>query len=162
MIDEAQPANHPKQLESQNAWNNWLPIGDQALSFDLHGTSQEKRAFDRFRVYAVPQLSGFFDAWLWNKIILQASHQEPAIKHAVLALSSLVEHRSFTASSARALPLKDTANAFAIRHYNQAIEILNYGDSKHELAVDVCLITCILFAYIEVSAYFQLGRLVLD
>lgn len=49
----------------------------------------EKRSFQFFRQKTVESTNTFVDSRFWDHIVLQACHDEPAIKHAVLALSSL-------------------------------------------------------------------------
>lgn len=49
----------------------------------------EKRAFQFFRHKTVRSSNSLIDARFWDRIVLQACHVEPAVKHAVLALSCL-------------------------------------------------------------------------
>ena len=96
----------------------------------------------------VPRLCGVFDATFWGRLVLQASQHEPAIRHAVIALSSL--HENFETSDLSKESLgRDT---FALQHYVKAIECLvqpQHGQSKH--TADVALMACVLFICFEVS-----------
>ncbi|CAK7225860.1 hypothetical protein SBRCBS47491_006032 [Sporothrix bragantina] len=105
-------------------------------------TAQEKRAFDFFRHTTAPCLAGDLDAVFWRVLVLQICHTEPAVWHAVLAVSSLHEVL-LQSSSEPCMPLQDTSGApspsapspscaarivlqteFALRHYNKAIAYL--------------------------------------
>ena len=121
------------------------------LSFAFEGNYQERRAFELFRTEVAYQLSGDFDGGFWNTLLLQATRREPAIRHAVLALSSLCEQYSM---EREILDIASThvgrEGPMALQHYNYAIADLTRAASDYQLAVDVCLVTCMLFAYFEV------------
>lgn len=103
-----------------------------------HG--REARAFDFFRNVAGPALSGEFDAYFWTNMVLQMSHREPAVRHAVVALSSLYEQFQGMNKS----PLLASTDYFAVRHYNSAIkELLSSRDDA------VVLLVCALFICVE-------------
>ena len=122
-----------------------------APTFAFEGSYQERRAFDLFRTKITFQLSGDFDGWFWNTLLLQATHQEPAIRHAVLALSSLCEQYDTKENiSSKTPPYVTKEGPLALQQYNWAIAELTSAASKLGLAVDVCLMTCMLFAYFEV------------
>jgi len=71
---------------------------------------------------------------------MQLSHREPAIRHAVMALSSLYEHFQHEPK----LPLLMPTNLFALRHYNAAIEKLLVNPDEA-----VVLVVCTIFLCIE-------------
>ena len=56
-------------------------------------TDSERQSFDFFRSCTSPASSTFFGSDFWNQRVLQLSQSEPAIKYAILALSSL--HRRY-------------------------------------------------------------------
>ena len=116
--------------------------------FTFHGSYQERSAFEVFRSQVTSQLSGHFDAWFWDTVVLQASHREPTIRHAVLALSGLVQRAR--SQDRTAINIDASEGVFALQHYNQAIRELKSAAQKRELTLDVCLITCLLFASFEV------------
>ncbi|KAF7558758.1 hypothetical protein G7046_g5397 [Stylonectria norvegica] len=99
----------------------------------------ELRSLAFFRQAVAPVLSGPFDASFWTHLVTQVMHHEPAVCHAVLAISSLYEN--FSPES-----LQPQHNAFAIRHYNKAIQLL-LGDKAQ--TVDTVLVVCALFICIE-------------
>lgn len=120
-------------------------------SFSFQGTHQERQAFDVFRNRVTAQLSGHFDGWFWKRAVLQASHQEPIIKHATLALSGLAQSVQ-TKDPTRFLSQPDAfEGSFALQHYNRAIKELRSSAQRGHLRLDVCLITCLLFAAFEVT-----------
>jgi len=100
----------------------------------------EGRAFAFFRQVAGPALSGQFDPYFWTNVVTQLSDREPAVRHAVVALSSLYEQFHDVATS----PFLAPPNHFAVRHYNAAIkELLSARDET------VVLFVCALFVCVE-------------
>ena len=82
-------------------------------------------------------------------LILRATIEEPVIRHAVLALSSIHE-RFMNGDLSTINPIRDKGEGgFALTQYNQAIQHLVKPANKVPQAVDVCLIACILFSAIE-------------
>ena len=118
----------------------------------FQGNHEERSAFDTFCKSITSQLSGYFDGWFWNMVILQASHREPPIRHAILALSGLVERVQLEDRSAPSSYSDTCEGVFALQHYNRAIRELKVAAQRRELSLDVCLIACLLFATFEVSA----------
>lgn len=55
----------------------------------LFTSSQEHRSFTFFCQYTVPQISSAFSDEFWNRLVLQATHHEPAIRHAAIAMGAL-------------------------------------------------------------------------
>ena len=121
-----------------------------APTLKFEGTQQERRAFELFRKRVSFQLAGDFDGWFWNTLLLQATHREPAIRHAVLALSSLCEQYNRREDGGSAVSSYSGESPLALQQYNCAIAELTSTASKRRLAVDVCLMTCMLFTYFEV------------
>ena len=118
---------------------------------DARGGDEERRCFDFFLNRTASQLSGFWDSDFWGCLILRATHHQPAIRHAVLALGSL--HERFEAGDTSVVnPIWDKREGgFALKQYNHAIQQLIKPASQGQQAVDVCLIACLLFACFEVS-----------
>lgn len=115
-------------------------------------SERERHAFHFFRVTTASQLSGFCGDGFWDNLILRASHHQAAIRHAVIALGSL--HERFITHNglvSRCDPLL-YLDEFAIQQYSLAIKFLFEQFSRQDKpAVDVCLVTCVLFACFEVS-----------
>jgi hypothetical protein len=119
----------------------------------LLGTDQERRCFDYFRRRTVPQLSGSFDSTFWNRLLLQATHHQPAVWHAVVALGSL--HQNFE----ERCPDTSEDAAFALQQYVKAIGlVLAPIRERGKQAADVALITCVLFTCFEVVLFQRISR----
>ncbi len=90
-------------------------------------------------------LSGIFDPTFWTRLVLQATHHEPTIRHAVIALGAL--HESSKVGS------REEPSVFAMQQYGKAIRCLVKPiQEKQKQAADVALITCVLFVSFEVSS----------
>ncbi|KAK5046923.1 hypothetical protein LTR84_007277 [Exophiala bonariae] len=114
-------------------------------------TRDEHGYLQWFRLRTAIKLRGSFEMKFWDALVLQASLQEPAIYHAMLALSSM-QKRCCTGlgetSQDRDLALLDQ---FTLRHYNKAIKLLIQPRfaSEDKESVRVVLIACMLFICIE-------------
>ncbi|KAF2198232.1 hypothetical protein GQ43DRAFT_483475 [Delitschia confertaspora ATCC 74209] len=127
---------------------NASPISvPRSPSRSVSPVAAENRSFCYFRTQTLPKWTEFFDSDLWSRKILQLSHSEPAIKHGVLALSSMHERfetfmPAFTAKS----------SDFAFMQYMRAVKHSNklltaYQEGKAEL--EKILIACIIFTCYE-------------
>jgi hypothetical protein len=89
----------------------------------------------------------FFDSELWSRTILQLSHTEPAIKHGILALSTMHERYESIAP----IFTTDTRD-FAFVQYMQAVkhskELLN-AHQMGTVSLEMVLIACIIFTCYE-------------
>ncbi|KAF6820906.1 C6 zinc finger domain protein [Colletotrichum musicola] len=102
---------------------------------------REGHAFQFFARVAGPALSGpTTDPFFWTHLVVQFSHFEPAVRHAVLAISALYEDFHGGARVTR----QKRGNAFAIGHYGAAIERVK--EARDEQLV---LLACVLFVCIE-------------
>ncbi|KAI9745015.1 MAG: hypothetical protein M1818_001293 [Claussenomyces sp. TS43310] len=102
----------------------------------------ERRTFHFFCKRTVGILSGIFNPTFWTRLVLQAAHHEPAIRHAVIALGALHE-RSEVGS-------RDESSIFAMQQYGKAIRCLVKPiQEKQKQAADVVLITCVIFVSFE-------------
>lgn len=111
-------------------------------SADIHPCMISKRCFGFFVRETSPQLAGFFGSAFWERLVLQAAHHEPAIRHAITAIGALHEQHFVG---------KEIVNTFALQQYNLAIRgLLDPLDQQRKRGVDVCLISCILFTCFEV------------
>ena len=118
----------------------------------IDGDEQEKRTFHFFRERTIPGLCGFFDSDIWERLVLQTTFQEPAIRYAVFALGSLHERFEMGDKTVFASNLDIVQGGLALRQYTQAINhVINLSTSKGPRSLDICLVACILFACFEVS-----------
>lgn len=103
--------------------------------------------FFYFRTRTLPQWTEFFDSELWSEQILQLSHHEPAIKHGLLALSTLHERFERTSQGTSA-----QQSDYALVQYMQAVRHSNklLTDHKHgKVPVEKVLLACIIFVCYE-------------
>ena len=111
----------------------------------------ERRSFKYFQDRTALELSGYFDAPFWNKLILQAAQSDHAIRHSLVAIASL--HESLSLSyDAQATTTGDPGNkerSFSIQQYNQAINQLVLHRDGRPIALEVVLLACILFICYE-------------
>ncbi|KAK2035603.1 C6 zinc finger protein [Colletotrichum zoysiae] len=120
------------------------PAGGYSSYQRLHVPTQlapdaELRAVAFYRRDVAPRLAGSIDSYFWTHLVPQISYQEPAAKHASLAISSLYE--AFNEDSVRL----GERNTFAISQYNKAI--LHLKTTRSEETV---VFVCILFLCIEI------------
>lgn len=120
-------------------------------SFYVPGNDQERRCIHFFRSRTVPQLSGHFSSDFWDRLVLQTTQHEPAIRHAVIAVGSIHERFELGDSSIFKSNNDALEGGFALQQYNQAIKhLIEPLCSNRQQALDVCLISCLLFACFEV------------
>lgn len=118
------------------------PQGPLPLFFDW-ASADEKRSFHFFQHVTAPCLSGDFDGGFWRVLVLQICQSEPAVKHAVLAVSSF--HEAMTTPYMDA----EDRHSFALSQYNKAIAYLLDQMQNVEAKPLVPLLTCVLFVCIE-------------
>ncbi|KAK0722907.1 hypothetical protein B0T26DRAFT_239941 [Lasiosphaeria miniovina] len=110
-------------------------------------SADEKRSFHFFQNVTAPCLSGDFDGDFWRVLVLQICQTEPAVKHAVLAVSSL--HEAMVQASVAPYADNDDRHSFALYQYNKSISCMlgqmRYVDARPL----VPLLTCVLFVCIE-------------
>lgn len=124
---------------------------DRGPSLNIHPCDQSARSFSFFAQYTCHQLAGFFESPFWERLVLQTTHQEPAIRHAVTAIGSLHMQQKGNLTLG---PL-NTEKTFALVQYNLAIRhlltprISKWQRGDNRAPIDVCLILSILFTCFE-------------
>ncbi|KAF2828604.1 hypothetical protein CC86DRAFT_437976 [Ophiobolus disseminans] len=116
-------------------------------SRNLSQNPKENRSFEYFQLHTLPMWTEFFASELWSQTILQLSHTQPAIKHGILALSTMHERYEsitpiFTSSS----------SDFAFVQYTQAVKHSNALLRAHQdgkVSLEMVLIACIIFTCYE-------------
>ncbi|KAI0844246.1 hypothetical protein F5Y00DRAFT_274396 [Daldinia vernicosa] len=101
---------------------------------------EERRALQFFCQAAGPSLSGPMDPYFWTHLVMQFCNFEPAVRHSVVAISSLYERMKTRSQSAQ----RPVDNRFALSHYNSAIRELKSMNNE-----PLVLLVCILFVCIE-------------
>ncbi|TPX10828.1 uncharacterized protein E0L32_008217 [Thyridium curvatum] len=134
----------PKALASRRRSKDQDARPYSSLSLLLEWASpEEQRSFHFFQQVAAPKLSGDLDAFFWKVLVLQVCQSEPAVRHAVLAVSSLYEDLMQN-------ELNTThKRSFALQQYNMAIACLldqMNGSANRPIG---SLLTCVLFVCIE-------------
>ncbi len=124
------PDDKDNMVKSNSRITKFLPkptsneSPESALS-EYSGSIQDYRYFSFFRAKTAPLLSCYSIEGFWKCDVLQASHAEPAVKHALLAIAASHE-----------LVLKENSSdqtasrSFSLHHYNQAISNLTRSPSK--------------------------------
>ena len=106
----------------------------------------EKRYFQYFRQKTVASTNSLMNSRFWDRIVLQVCHVEPAVRHAVLALSSL--HQLSEARQDPNVALRH--QRYADKHYQQALSaaqsLLQCSGPED---IDRVLITCLVFTCYE-------------
>lgn len=98
----------------------------------------EKLAFD---------LSGYFEAPFWTRLIPQQCHHEPAIKDAIFALTAL--YKSAISSKTNTVNLDDEHVKFALVKQSHAIKALRESLSTGKPQMRLALIGSLLFSCFE-------------
>ncbi|KAJ4391456.1 hypothetical protein N0V93_005073 [Gnomoniopsis smithogilvyi] len=136
----------PKALTKRRGPRDVAPH-DHVLSPLLEfAAPEEQRAFCFFQHSTAPCISGDFDTEFWRVIVLQISQTEPAVRHAVLAVSSL--HEGLDAGSSDGA-LSHPQQSFALQQYNKAISRLLDQMNNPLTKPLASLLTCVLFVCIE-------------
>lgn len=110
-------------------------------------TPEEKRAFYFFQHVTAPCISGDFDAVFWRSVVLQVAQAEPAVRHAVLAVSTL--HEGLTQGTIVQSTDGCLTQSFALQQYNKAIARLLDQINNPPTKPLASLLTCVLFVCIE-------------
>ncbi|KAK5657701.1 hypothetical protein OQA88_2773 [Cercophora sp. LCS_1] len=103
--------------------------------------TQDGRALEFYHLIVAPAFSRFPGDDFWTRMVAQASMQEPAVRHAVVAISSIYE---LTDDPSQDSFLASQKGRFALVQYNRALQqITQISDES------VVLFVCILFIAIE-------------
>lgn len=109
-------------------------------------SNEERRAVEFFHHRAAPQLSGYFHSRFWSELVLQVANDEPAVRHAMIALSSIYESDVYAHSGSPDAAVK--RRDFGLESYNRAIRLL-IADMSNGKSVRVPLITCVVFVCVD-------------
>ncbi|RAK99580.1 monooxygenase fmaE [Aspergillus ibericus CBS 121593] len=112
-------------------------------------TSDERRCFTYFQHHTVPTFRELFDSSLWQRLVLQMAHSDPAVYHAAVALSAV--HQD---SETKGMPLaadlppthQDPWLRFAQEQLGRAFQILTRRWASHDPRLrNITLLCCLLF-----------------
>ncbi|CZR56130.1 uncharacterized protein PAC_06018 [Phialocephala subalpina] len=107
----------------------------------------EGRYFRLFHEKLAFDLSGYFEAPFWTRLIPQQCHHEPAIKHAIFALSAL--YKSAISSKTHTVNWDDEHVKFALVKQSQAISSLRKTLSSGQPQMRLALVASLLFSCFE-------------
>jgi hypothetical protein len=112
----------------------------------------ELRYFKLFQSQAAPKLSGPFSSEFWTRLVLQESHSEPAIRHAVVAVGALHKTMAeYLKSSGEGVSSSEQKahHDFALRQFQKAIREIRERMSNGHVRLRLALISCLLFICFE-------------
>jgi hypothetical protein len=146
------PGSQPSkaQVGSNTESRDTLPchISLHSPLFNHSQGGKELRSFKYFQS-RINSISGHFESDFWGRLVLQASH---TIRHAVLALSSVYEVHEFGQQGLEA-PVYDSngvlMNRDALGQYTKAVTILSQSLSQKQTSIQVALVNCLLFIWLE-------------
>jgi hypothetical protein len=125
----------------------------------------DKGYLEWFKCQTAIKLPGTFrSSSTWSTILIQASFSEPAVLHAVLALSSVHKRKTVNTDSRRQVTdSPDEQEQFALRNYVKSINAVGhlqpYCLVKDRASFRVALITCIMFVCLEfLRGHFQTAQ----
>jgi len=107
----------------------------------------EGRYFRLFHEKLAFDLSGYFEAPFWTRLIPQQCHHEPGIKQAIFALSAL--YKSAISSKTQTVNLDDDHVKFALVKQSQAISSLRKTLSSAQPQMRLALVASLLFSCFE-------------
>jgi hypothetical protein len=126
-----------------------IPAAPSSIT-NLFSTDQEHRSFTFFCEYTIPHISSAFSDEFWNRLVLQAIHHEPAVRHAAIAFGA--SHERFTQhdTSPSQNSEREANDNFALSQYVKALRsVLEPMRAERKQAADITLMTCLLFICFE-------------
>ncbi|KAB8237212.1 Zn(II)2Cys6 transcription factor [Aspergillus alliaceus] len=113
-------------------------------------TSDERRCFSYYQYYTVPTLLRFFDSLVWQTFVLPVSSIEPAVFHALVALSAVHQNVEMDKN----LPVTAGSHSdwqhFALEQLGRSFALLRSRcTSQDPVITEVVLVCCLLFLTLE-------------
>ncbi|PYI12550.1 hypothetical protein BO78DRAFT_6085 [Aspergillus sclerotiicarbonarius CBS 121057] len=183
-------SRHIKCDEAPDACHNCTSTGRKCEGYDQHRlpvrktsapralinlaislprmNTDERRCFRFFEHNTIPMLVGYAESEVWQRLVLQMSQREPAICHAVVALSAI--HEDY---ERRGMAMKPDYrhHRFALEQYNRAMSMLRKRIQSNDPQVrEIALMCCVVFVVLELLegkyqnafAHLQQGLSILD
>ncbi|KAH7184779.1 uncharacterized protein B0J16DRAFT_340450 [Fusarium flagelliforme] len=118
-----------------------LSIKSYSIPFKVPGSQRDRQLLHYFCVQGSSDISGFIASDFWSRVVLQESHQDSAVRQALVAMSSL--HLDYvTSDSAEG----QTASVETLTHYGKAIRTIRKRLSQTTSdTTKVALVCCIIF-----------------
>ena len=138
-----------------------IPRLPASISIPFSDNTEEKEYFEWFKCRSATKLPGSFISRFWDTLLFQASLNEPAVSHAILALSSAHKGAIVNADDqTKVTSAPSEQERFALKHYVKAINHLQPCFSvKDRTSFRVTLITCIAFVCLEfLRGHFKIAQ----
>ncbi|KAL3490097.1 hypothetical protein BJX62DRAFT_238391 [Aspergillus germanicus] len=134
-------------------------------------TTDERRCYAYFKSQTISTLSGFFDSPLWQEILPQRSLSDPAVYHAVVALSAVHHDLEMHGLPLPGQDLQNDWNRFALDQCARSFSLLGRRQASQDPRFrEVMLLCCLLFVltqllrsqYDEAFRHLQCGLRILN
>lgn len=113
-------------------------------------TPEEKSYFEFYKTRTAIKLPPAFGTHFHHSVVLRASACEPAVLHALLALSACHKRKEIDGFCRdRSLMLPDKHEKFMLQQYSKAIHYLNALPEGNNSSLRTTLTTCLVFIYVE-------------
>lgn len=163
---------HVKCDENPVICNNCKSTGRKCDGYDLHRlpankgiltstlnifahpgratTMDEQRCFSYFQHCSIPGFGVFFDSPLWQKIVWNISHVDPAVYHAANMLGALHEDSNANKMRVSGENLRQARHRFALQQASRAYTHLSQRQTSNDPEFpEVMLVCCLLFVLSE-------------
>ena len=143
--------SHKKDaFRRQQITNTGTVIIERTPYVGIIGNDQERRGFKFFQFRTSQELASALGLTSLSQFMLQASHANPAVLHAAIALGTLEERFEINSVLTTENAQANNRHEFACRQYYQAVtELRKQLCNEKEHSVDLILISCFLFSCIE-------------
>lgn len=139
----------PHKWKGGTSKNNTVPQSGPGKVVSWAMTSDERLCFSYFHGHTIPTLLQSFDSTLWQKLVPQLTRYEPAVYHAIVALSAIhrsSENNGMQLATPASFKAQDTWHQFAQDQLGRSITLLNQRcGSQDPYLRDVILVCCLLF-----------------
>ncbi|CAI6331899.1 unnamed protein product [Periconia digitata] len=113
-------------------------------------TPEEKSYFEFYTSRTAKKLPPAFGTNFHHSVVLRASANEPAVLHAMLALSASHKRKEIDGfARIDSSPTLDKYEKFMLLQYSKAIQCLSVLPDENSSTLRTILITCLVFIYIE-------------
>jgi hypothetical protein len=121
------------------------------VSATPHITLEEQYYMEWFHRRSIDKLPGVLQSAFWGPLVLQASMQESAVFHALLALGAAHKRDVLDVNTrTRRYYILDEQEKFTLRQYSKAISRLQpHFSSQNKESLRVALIACLIFVSLE-------------
>ncbi|KAB8259516.1 hypothetical protein BDV32DRAFT_159278 [Aspergillus pseudonomiae] len=112
--------------------------------------SDEKRCFSYFHHHSISSLVSFFDSPLWQNLVRQLSHTEPAVYHAANMLGAVQEDSEENGMRLAGINLHRPRHRFALEQSVRSFALLNKRHASQDPQLkEATLVCCLLFTLSE-------------